>query len=49
MNKKVIFLGDLHLGARSGSNHFSDYFNRFFDETPLMIKQHDSQNNHLIE
>lgn len=29
---KFVILGDLHLGARNGSNHFSDYFNRFFRE-----------------
>ena len=27
---KVIILGDLHLGARNASSHFSDYFNSFF-------------------
>ncbi len=27
---RLIILGDLHLGARNGSNHFSAYFNRFF-------------------
>ena len=30
---KVVLLGDLHLGARGGSNHFSDYFNSFFTDT----------------
>lgn len=29
---KVVLLGDLHLGARSGSTKFSDHFNRFFSE-----------------
>lgn len=29
---RVIILGDTHLGARGGSNHFSEYFNRFFSE-----------------
>lgn len=29
---KFIILGDTHLGARGGSNHFSDYFNRFYLE-----------------
>jgi DNA repair exonuclease SbcCD nuclease subunit len=29
---KVILLGDTHLGARNGSNHFSRYFNRFFSD-----------------
>lgn len=37
---KIIILGDLHLGARNGSNHFSDYFNRFFSDVlyPYMKK-----------
>lgn len=29
---KVVILGDLHCGARNGSELFSDYFNRFFTE-----------------
>jgi DNA repair exonuclease SbcCD nuclease subunit len=29
---KIIFLGDLHLGARSGSTHFCNYFNKFFSD-----------------
>ena len=29
---KVVILGDCHLGARNGSNHFQQYFNRFFNE-----------------
>lgn len=29
---KIILLGDTHLGARNGSNHFSRYFNRFYTE-----------------
>lgn len=28
----IAILGDLHLGARNSSYHFSDYFNRFFNE-----------------
>jgi len=28
----IAILGDTHLGARNGSNHFSDYFNRFFKD-----------------
>ena len=37
---RIIFLADLHLGARSGSNNFSRYFNRFFTEVlyPYMIE-----------
>ena len=37
---KVCVLGDLHLGSKQGSNHFSDYTNRFFDEIlyPYMEK-----------
>lgn len=36
----VIILGDTHLGARNGSAHFSDYFNRFFNEVlyPYCLK-----------
>lgn len=30
---KLIILGDLHLGARGGSEFFSSYFNRFFTDT----------------
>lgn len=29
---RIIILGDTHLGARGASNHFSEYFNRFFNE-----------------
>jgi DNA repair exonuclease SbcCD nuclease subunit len=29
---KVICLGDLHLGARTASNHFSQFFNKFFSD-----------------
>jgi DNA repair exonuclease SbcCD nuclease subunit len=29
---KIAIVGDCHLGARNGSGHFSDYFNRFFSE-----------------
>ena len=37
---KVCVIGDLHLGARNGSNHFSDHFNKFFEEVffPYMKK-----------
>ena len=37
---KVCVIGDLHLGARNGSNHFSDHFNKFFQEVffPYMKK-----------
>ena len=37
---KIAIIGDLHLGARNGSNHFSDYFNSFFSDTlyPYMKK-----------
>lgn len=45
MNKKVIFLGDLHLGARNGSNHFSDYFNKFFSQVLYpYCKKHNVKN-----
>lgn len=27
---KIVLLGDLHLGAKTASNHFSQYFNKFF-------------------
>lgn len=30
---KIVILGDLHLGARNASTHFSDYFNSFFTDT----------------
>lgn len=29
---KIVLLGDLHLGARNGSGHFSKYFNQFFTD-----------------
>lgn len=37
---KIVFLGDAHMGARSGSNNFSKYFNRFFSELlyPYMLE-----------
>ena len=37
--KKFILLGDLHLGARSGSIHFVEYFNKFFTNVmyPYML------------
>jgi DNA repair exonuclease SbcCD nuclease subunit len=37
---KIIFIGDLHLGARSGSSHFCKYFNKFFSDVlyPYMIE-----------
>lgn len=37
---RVILLGDLHLGARGGSDGFSDYFNLFFTDVlyPYMKK-----------
>jgi DNA repair exonuclease SbcCD nuclease subunit len=37
---KMILLGDLHLGARNGSSHFSTYFNKFFTDVlfPYMKK-----------
>ena len=36
----MILLGDLHLGARNGSSHFSTYFNKFFTDVlfPYMKK-----------
>jgi DNA repair exonuclease SbcCD nuclease subunit len=30
---RVVFLGDCHLAARSGSSHFVEYFNSFFRDT----------------
>lgn len=37
---KVALLGDCHMGARSGSNHYSQHFNKFFDEIfyPYLIE-----------
>jgi DNA repair exonuclease SbcCD nuclease subunit len=38
---KIIFLGDTHLGARNGSNHFVEYFNSFFrDQLYPYMKEH---------
>lgn len=36
----IVWVGDLHLGARSGSSHFVEYFNKFFTEVlyPYMKK-----------
>ena len=37
---KVCVLGDLHLGARNASNHFSQHFNKFFTSVlyPYLVK-----------
>lgn len=39
---RIILLGDLHLGARNASNHFSEYFNKFFTDVLYpYCKKHD--------
>ena len=45
---KIAILGDTHLGARSASNHFSQYFNKFFREEfyPYLVK-HDVK--HILQ
>lgn len=37
---KICLLGDLHLGSRVASNHFSQFFNKFFTEVfyPYLVK-----------
>lgn len=40
MSNKIAILGDLHLGMRIGSNHFSQHANKFFSEVfyPYLVE-----------